>query len=755
MLINNISIAFWWILKTSFTASILLIILIAIKTLFKNKFNPRFHYVLWYLLILKLIIPFDIQSHLSIFNFINPQAITQKVIYKATHFNDINASPVTEGNNSAQNSNISKLKTTSNTKVHNTLHSKDKTSNRASLHHKNSNDKNTIPPNALSDSYIFKIISLVWFTVFAIILLLTILLNIKFLKTTKNNQGTIKDATKNVFISCKAALNIHKNIQLICTDKITSPSLLGLFNAFILLPPGIEDKLDESELKYIFFHELSHLKCKDLIINYLTVLIKAIYWFNPLLWYGFYRMKQDRELACDASVLFYLDKDETKSYGLTIVKLLESYSKSPNFLLTTGLIESKQEIRRRILMIKLFNKEKSKLSPAGVIILLLAAATLLTSEITANTILSKAAEPFKSIKQTDNVKLTLNNNIQKISDSCLKQALIDTKARRGSITIIDTKTGKVLAFSNIDKSKINTSFNLFEQKYGNNILFNKGLKNYSIDDTFEPGSIFKPIIAAAAIQEKLVNYNTQFYCSGSMQVADRQIKCAVYPHAHGKENFVQSFENSCDIAYMTLGLKLGVKKMDSYVKAFGLMQKTGIDIPGESQGFFYNPKKMNNLELAIESLGQGIVTTPIGMLNAINTIANNGKLMKPYVIAKVIRNNKTVKITKPQVIRQAVSNDTASKVRHLMELSLKEGAAKNGKPNNITAGGVTATVEKLPRGAGKYVASFCGFAPADKPKISIIICIDEPSQATHFGRIAAAPVFKSIVEQINKLHLLN
>lgn len=357
-------------------------------------------------------------------------------------------------------------------------------------------------------------------------------------------------------------------------------------------------------------------------------------------------------------------------------------------------------------------------------------------------------------KDGDSLVLTIDEVIQHYAESALEQAVSDTGSKRGAVIVMDPRNGEILALANKPDYDLNKPFepaneaqkmdwkNMTQTKKSE--LLQKIWRNFAVSDTYEPGSPFKIITASGALEEGSVKPSDRFVCNGSMMVLGKTIHCAKAT-GHGPQDFVQGLENSCNVVFMQTGLKLGGKKLVNYTKAFGLDQKTGIDLPGEASGILHNGP-MTDLDTAVMSFGQSIQVTPIGMMSAICAVANDGKLMRPHLLKEVVSpNGKTVKTVQPEVVRQVISKNTANELSDMLEKVVSVGTGKNGKIDGYKIAGKTGTSEKQPRNHGLYVASFAGFAPVGNPRIAVMVILDEPSSGSHFGGVIAAPVFKQVM----------
>jgi stage V sporulation protein D (sporulation-specific penicillin-binding protein) len=361
--------------------------------------------------------------------------------------------------------------------------------------------------------------------------------------------------------------------------------------------------------------------------------------------------------------------------------------------------------------------------------------------------------------------LTIDEVIQRYLERSLEQAKIDAKAKAAYGIIMDVKTGAILGMSCVSsydpgdyqsiadeehRRAIEAITDEQERKKAYNQAMMEQWRNGTIELTYEPGSVFKTITVSAALEEGVIGMNTQYTCTGSTVVAGRRISC--HKHSgHGLQDLTQGLMNSCNPFMIEIGQKLGVERFYKYFTAFGFTETTGIDLPNEAvpkPGInIHTQQSMHSVELASCSFGQSFEASPIQILTAVSAIANGGKLMQPYVVAKVLdENQRVLKETKPTVRRQVISADTAEKMAGMMEQVVVAGTGKNGYVAGGRVAGKTGTSEKLSAKEG-YVASFCCFAPADSPEIAMLIAIDEPVGLINGGQIAAPPAAE-IMENI-------
>ncbi len=352
--------------------------------------------------------------------------------------------------------------------------------------------------------------------------------------------------------------------------------------------------------------------------------------------------------------------------------------------------------------------------------------------------------------------LSLDMNIQSYAQQLAVQAMKTKEAQSVSIVVMNPKNGEIMAMVNVPEFNLNEPFTLpdeivnealdLNEKQRQNLL-NQMWRNGCINDTYEPGSTFKVITAAAALEEGVVSPESTFSCGGAIMVEDRRIRCHKRT-GHGAQTFVQATMNSCNPAFITVGLRLGVEKYYSYFKKFGLLNKTGIDLPGEAGTIMHNPENMKAVELATVSFGQSFQITPMQLLTTVSSIINGGNRVTPH-LALGIRSadgSHSKKFSFP-VESGIISEKTSETMKYMLEQVVAEGGGKNGQVEGVRVGGKTATSQTLPRGTGEYIASFIGFAPADDPQVIAIAIVNRP-QGTYYGSQVAAPIVRQLFENI-------
>lgn len=370
----------------------------------------------------------------------------------------------------------------------------------------------------------------------------------------------------------------------------------------------------------------------------------------------------------------------------------------------------------------------------------------------------------------DSIVLTINQTIQYYLEKGLKETMNEYQAKGAYGVVMNCNTGAVLAMSSLPDYDCNEPYKLTYSKDKKAIkkLSDKTAKqeaesaavqnqwrNFTVSDTYVPGSVFKTFVASAALEENVVNLNTTYNCTGSIQVDKYKMKCHYHP-GHGTQTLTQGLENSCNPFFITIGQKLGVHNYFKYFDAFGFTQKTNIDLPGEASPQYYKEDQYGIVELSSASFGQTNSLTPIQVCTGLCAIANGGKLLQPYLVSSIAdANGKTVKKTQTKEIRQVISADTSEKVRKMMKSVVDNGTGKNGYVAGYSVGGKTGTSTKLgesKNGEGdKYIVSFGAIAPSDDPEIAMLIIVDEPNQDLGGGALCAPIAAQVTQEAMNVL----
>lgn len=349
--------------------------------------------------------------------------------------------------------------------------------------------------------------------------------------------------------------------------------------------------------------------------------------------------------------------------------------------------------------------------------------------------------------------LSLDRNIQMYCEQAAKKVCTKKSADSVSVIVMNPQNGELMAMVNYPEFDLNDPFTLVgdtgesvsaEEKQN---LLNKMWRNQCISDTYEPGSTFKIITAAAALEEGVVKLDDAFFCPGYKIVEDRRIRCA-RTTGHGAETFETGIMNSCNPVFMELGERLGAENFAGYFKQFGLLSKTNIDLPGEAGTIMHKTENIGPVELATISFGQSFQITPIQLVTTVSSIINGGTRVTPHFgISVQDADGNTVKTFSYETHENICTAETSETMRYLLEKVVSEGTGKNAKIEGFSIGGKTATSQTLPRSDHKYISSFLGFAPADNPQVLVLVVINNP-QGIYYGGTIAAPVAKEIFENI-------
>lgn len=353
----------------------------------------------------------------------------------------------------------------------------------------------------------------------------------------------------------------------------------------------------------------------------------------------------------------------------------------------------------------------------------------------------------------DDLYTSLDYNIQSYCQQLAEKAMTECGADAVEILVMNPKDGAVMAMVNVPEFDLNDPFTLttvdassLSEKEKNEAL-NEMWRNTCVSDTYEPGSTFKIITTAAALEKDLVSLDEHFSCGGSITVEDTRIRCHKVG-GHGSETFVEGIMNSCNPVFITLGLRVGVHDYFRYMAQFGMLNKTGIDLPGEARTIMHREENVGPVELATMSFGQSFQITPVQLAATVSSFVNGGKRITPHVATEVRDTSGRLKEKFSYPAKQTViSKDTAEKLRYLLNMVVSEGTGKKGGVEGYAIGGKTATSQTLPRGSGKYIASFLGFAPADDPSVLALVIIHNP-QGVYYGGTIAAPVASDLFANI-------
>ena len=368
--------------------------------------------------------------------------------------------------------------------------------------------------------------------------------------------------------------------------------------------------------------------------------------------------------------------------------------------------------------------------------------------------LTDKGEKRKEPVAGQDLRISLDASIQEYVQQAAQKVMEEKQADRVSILLMNPQNGEIYACVNVPEFDLNQPFELNTKQDTSALtsqekqdLLNQMWRNPCLNDTYEPGSTFKIITMAAGLEEGVVTEGDSFYCPGYKLVDDRRIHCA-NRRGHGSQNFVQGAENSCNPVFIEVGLRLGVDNYYKYFKQFGLLKKTGIDLPGEAGTIMHQKEKMGNVELATVSFGQSFQITPIQLAATVSEIINGGKRVTPhFAVAVQSPDGKNIKELSYPVEQGILSEETSRRVRAILEKVVSEGSGKNAKIEGYSIGGKTATSQTFPRSANRYISSFLGFAPAEDPKV-LGICIIHNPQGIYYGGTIAAPVIRRIFENV-------
>ena len=363
------------------------------------------------------------------------------------------------------------------------------------------------------------------------------------------------------------------------------------------------------------------------------------------------------------------------------------------------------------------------------------------------------------------LRISIDRNIQEYATQLAEQACATKEADSVYIIAMDPRNGEILAMVNYPEFDLNDPYTLpelTEWKEDGSIAvvdpstltaeqkqekLNAMWRNGCINDTYEPGSTFKIITAAAGLEERVVTTESTFSCPGFIIVDDRKIRCHKIG-GHGTQTFVQCMQNSCNPALISVGLRLGVDNYYKYFEQFGLKKRTGIDLPGEAATIMHKKEDMGNVELATVAFGQSFQITAIQLLTTASSIINGGNRITPHLGMEALnRDGEVEQVFTYPVETGIVSEETSAIMRYILETVVSEGSGRNGQVQGFRVGGKTATSQTLPRGSGRYISSFIGFAPADDPQVIAIAIINNP-QGVYYGGQVAAPIIRQLYENI-------
>lgn len=352
-----------------------------------------------------------------------------------------------------------------------------------------------------------------------------------------------------------------------------------------------------------------------------------------------------------------------------------------------------------------------------------------------------------------NLYTSIDINIQSYAQQLAQKTLEQKQAKSVSIIVMNPENGEILAMTNEPEYDLNNPYELNSDLLISSTgtskmdLLNNMWRNFCINDTYEPGSIFKMVTATAALETGSVTLNDHFTCGGSAIVADRKIRCHKTT-GHGTQTFTQTVMNSCNPAFIEWGRRVGTERFFEYMGKLGLLEKTGIDIAGEATTIIHKQENVGEVELATMSFGQSFQITPLQMLRAASAIINGGNLVTPHFAVKSVSEaDGTAVEFNYEIQSNAIEEKTSLMMKDILRQVVEEGGGKKAYLEGFSIGGKTATSQKLPRGSGKYISSFIGFSPVDNAKVIAMCLIDEP-QGIYYGGTIAAPVIRELFENI-------
>lgn len=380
--------------------------------------------------------------------------------------------------------------------------------------------------------------------------------------------------------------------------------------------------------------------------------------------------------------------------------------------------------------------------------------TILTVTDAKGVELNEAGEERIEPISGNDLYISLDMNIQTYATQLAAQVMETKQAEGVSMLVMNPQNGEVMAMVNVPEFDLNNPYELtgvenpelMSEEEKQNFL-NQKWRNGCINDTYEPGSTFKIITAAAGLEAGVVSREDTFSCPGYIMVEDRRIRCHKTT-GHGGQDFLEGTMNSCNPVFVTVGMRLGVEEYYKYFKQFGLLNKTGIDLPGEAGTIMHKMEDMKAVELATVSFGQSFQITPIQLAVTVSSLINGGNRITPhFAVSSADIEKENIKIFEYPVTKNIVSEETSEELKYILEQVVENGTGKNAFVEGFSVGGKTATSQTLPRGSGKYIASFVGFAPADNPTVLAIVIIHNP-QGIYYGGQVAAPVVRQLFENI-------
>lgn len=353
----------------------------------------------------------------------------------------------------------------------------------------------------------------------------------------------------------------------------------------------------------------------------------------------------------------------------------------------------------------------------------------------------------------NNLRISIDYNIQKYAQQMAQKVMEEKQAEKVAIILMNPQNGEIYAMVNWPEFNLNEPFELpegttYDSEDEKQELLNQMWRNGCINDTYEPGSTFKIITSSACLEEGVVDLDDTFVCPGYKIVEDRRIRCHKVG-GHGAETFVEGVQNSCNPVFMEIGLRLGAERFCDYFEQFGLMEKTGVDLPGEASTIMHRLEDIGEVELATMTFGQSFQVTPVQMAATVSSLINGGKRVTPHFGVEVLdsESGKTLKTFSDKQGRRVISEKTSETMRNILESVVSVGSGKNAYIEGYSIGGKTATSQTLPRSANKYISSFIGFAPAENPQI-LGMCVIYDPKGIYYGGTIAAPVVREIFDDV-------
>ena len=367
--------------------------------------------------------------------------------------------------------------------------------------------------------------------------------------------------------------------------------------------------------------------------------------------------------------------------------------------------------------------------------------------------IDKLGETREKPIEGKSLMISLDVNIQEFAQQSALKVMEEKQAERVSILLMNPQNGEIYACVNVPEFDLNDPFTLNTEETAadgkkKQDLLNQMWRNPCLNDTYEPGSTFKIITMAAGLEEGVVSTEDRFFCPGYKVVEDRRIHCAKRT-GHGAQNFVEGAQNSCNPVFIEVGLRLGVDNYYKYFKQFGLLKKTGIDLPGEAAGLLYSLEDMDSSTLATNAFGQNFNVTMTQLAASFCSLINGGNYYEPHVVKQIQDENGNVTENKdPVLVRHTISKETSDIIKDYMLGVVEEGTAKTAAVEGYDVGGKTGTAEKLPRGNGKYLVSFIGYAPQENPQVMVYVVIDEPNVDNQANSKLATTMASQIMTEI-------